>query len=66
MEPQKPICPILPEVFCAQGFEAAQECARRMKMSFDPVAHIEDFLMMLCAAEIAAKRENAPTSNKMK
>lgn len=49
MENQEALCPVLPDVPCPRGEQAAKECLARLKGDFDPVADLEDFLILNCA-----------------
>ena len=49
MENQEALCPVLPDVPCPRGEQAAKECLDRLKGDFDPMADLNDFMILNCA-----------------
>ena len=55
MNAPKAFCPILSGVPCPKGAKAAKECLQEISRKFDPIADINDFLMLNCAIAQAQK-----------
>ncbi len=49
MENEQAKCPVFPDIPCPRGAEAARECLARLEGDFDPIADIQDYLILNCA-----------------
>lgn len=49
MKQEQVMCPVIPELPCPRGAKAAKECLARLESDFDPIAEIQDYMILNCA-----------------